>query len=97
MRAADAPKELTVPACSLPSCLSAQAVPTDLASPGMAAGYESVATAKPAPQPAFVCVNPGRAAKGASGGSFAHLHVRAAEEGQTTPLAERTRVDIIKV
>lgn len=74
-----------------------QAVPPEIIAPGAAAGYESQATVKPGPQPAFVCVNPGRAAKGASGGSFAHLHVRAPEEGQQTPLAERTRVDLVKV
>lgn len=70
---------------------------TDLITPGAAPGYQTQGTAKPALQPAFVCVNPGRAAKGSSGGSFAHVQVRAAEEGLSTPLAERTRVDLVKV
>eukprot|EP00873_Tetraselmis_striata_P017967 jgi/Tetstr1/438231/TSEL_002883.t1 len=46
-------------------------------------------------QAAAVVVNPGRLAKGAGGGSFAHLHVHAPKEGGA--MADSVRVDIIRV
>ncbi|KAF5835480.1 hypothetical protein DUNSADRAFT_7320 [Dunaliella salina] len=40
-----------------------------------------------------VCVNPGRLAKGGTGGTFAHVHVHSGQR----PVPERCRVEIVRI
>lgn len=54
-------------------------------------GYPFLAAAQSSPQ--VVVVNPGRLAKGGSGGTYAHVTVAAG----TSSISSRCRVDIVRV
>mmetsp|Transcript_8681 Transcript_8681/g.21721 ORF Transcript_8681/g.21721 Transcript_8681/m.21721 type:complete len:354 (+) Transcript_8681:206-1267(+) len=69
-------------------------------SPAQQQSPEQQQQQQPAQQPSIasapaqvVCVNPGRLAKGGSGGTFAHVHVHSGQ----APVPQRCRVEIVRV
>ena len=82
----------------LPSNLApfAKLLPMEAAAGGQSAAVLPPASdASPASSSAVVAVNPGRLAKGVSGGTFAHIQVVPADEGDARDgVHKRMRVDV---
>lgn len=103
LRLAAAPDVLLLPSDLSPFAkLVAEAAPAAPALAGDAAGAEGAcavegaaggAAAQPPAPRLVVCVNPGRLAKGAAGGTFAHVWVAPGSE----PVEGRTRVEVIRI